>query len=190
MPFITPIIDRTLADDLAGTDKSFFNVIDWIRIYGNTEYIRALIFILRGINVDYDALDEPTTATFPDTDEINSFIQNIENLRIASGLGTAGGLAILKTDYEGIENSEVPDYEDVNDWERNLLLLKNMTIAVSVYIVFCGVAGCGQARHWQNRYRNFFVQPVKNPVQRPIIGIAVCGTDMMRQSGWRRYISA
>ena len=190
MPFILPITDRTLTDDLAGTDKSFFNVIDWIRIYGNTTYVRALMVVLRGINVDYESLGEPTTATFPSADDINSFIQNIENLRIASGLGTSGGLKVLKADYEGVENSEVPDYEDVNDWERNLLLLKNLTIAVSTYIVFCGVAGCGQIRHWQNRYRNFFIQPVDNPVRRPLSGLAVCGAGMMRQSEFRRYTEA
>lgn len=187
MPFITPITDRTITDDLDGTDKSFFNVVDWIRIYGNTAYVRALMVVLRGINVDYEALAEPTTAVFPSADDMNAFIQNIENIRTASGLGTSGGLKVLKADYEAIENSEVPDFEDVNDWERNLSRLKSLTIAVSVYLVFCGVAGCGQARHWQNRYRNFFIQPVNNPVRRPLAGVAECGSGMTRQHGFRRY---
>ena len=187
MPFVTPIIDRTITDIINKTDKSFFNVADWIRINGNTTYVRALMFVLRGINIDYTELDTPSITTIPTVAEFNVFIQNIENIRLAIGLPAIAGIVDLKTDYEAVENSEVPDYTDANAWEQNLLLIKNLTISVSVFMVMCGVGASGQPRYWQNRFRNMFVKPVDHPVQRPITGIAIAGTGLMRQSGWRQY---
>jgi hypothetical protein len=187
MPFVTPVTDRTAADILNKTDKSFFNVADWIRINGNTIYVRALMYVLRGINIDFETLDTPSITTIPTVDEFNAFIQNIENIRLALGLPAVAGIVDLKTDYEAIENSEVPDYTDANAWEKNLLLIKNLTIAVSTFMVMCGVGASGQQRYWQNRFRNMFVKSVKHPVQRPITGIAISGAGLMRQSGWRQY---
>jgi hypothetical protein len=187
MPFVTPITDRTITDIVNKTDKSFFNVADWIRINGNTTYVRALMYVLRGINIDFTALDTPAITTMPTVAEFNSFIQNIENIRLAIGLPESVGVIPLKTDYEAIENSEVPDYTDANAWEANLLLIKQLTISVSTFMVMCGVGASGQPRYWQNRFRNMFVKSVDHPVQRPITGVAVAGVGLMRQSGWRQY---
>jgi hypothetical protein len=191
MPYITPITDRSQADIDARLDKAFWNVADWMRINSNTLYVRALLYVLRGINVSYTAPDEPTRVTKPTAAEFNTFLQNIENLRLASGIGTSGGLAEIKTNYTDHDNTGLIDYENVNEWERNLDLLKLYTISVSTYIVYCGVGNTGQERFWQSRFRNMFIRNAAHPVRRPVCGAedAFCGAGITRQSGFRNYYS-
>jgi hypothetical protein len=187
MTFITAIYDRTLTDILNGTDKAFFNVLDWVRINSNTSYVRYLMNALKDMNIAYNVVDEPTIITIPSVEDINHFIENIEYLRSASGLSAVQGVVELKDDWLDITNAESPDYNDVNDWERNLKLIMDLTLSLSVYMMFCGVANCGQPRFWQNRFRDRFIHDIKNPIQRPRCGVAICGTDMMRQNNFRRY---
>jgi hypothetical protein len=186
MSWITPITDRALSDILNRTAKGFFNVLDWSRIYGNAEYVCTLIEVLKSINVDCPVLETPTTATIPNAEDINDFLEGLETLRIASTLSNPD-LVVLKTDYTSGESAETPDYEDVNSWENNLLILKNFLIRSSAYEVFCGVAEAGQIRFWQNRFRTPFIQPTAPNTRRVRCGVAICGTGLTRQNGMRGY---
>ena len=59
MSYKTPITDRTLTDITTKTAKAFFNVADWVRIYGNAEIINAIVSELNGA-ITFDAITEPT----------------------------------------------------------------------------------------------------------------------------------
>jgi hypothetical protein len=189
MAWITPVTDRTLADIENLTDKAFFNIADWIRINGDTTYVRALINVLRGINIEYNSLTTPEITTFPTATEINRFVENIETLRSISCLPVNLGIVPLKTDYLSVTNATPPNFEDVNDWERDLQLLRLFTISTSVYMVYCGVAAVGQPRHWQNRSRTKFIMSSISPVRRTRMGVGAAGSTLARQNGFRRYDS-
>lgn len=186
MPWITSVTDRTITDIETLTDKAFFNVVDWIRINTNTTYVRTLINVLRSLNVPYNTVVEPSIVTRPTMTELNQFIENIDILRVLSGLPVASGIVALRTNYSDTISAISPDYEDVNDWERDLQLIKDLTIAISTYIVFCGVSNIGQPRFWQARFRNMFVASVTN-VRRLRVGVGQTGTGLMRQNNFRRY---
>lgn len=187
MAWITPITDRVLADITNRTAKGFFNVVDWLRIDNNVKYVGTLISVLKGVGVDYTDLADPTTTTIPTAADINDFVENIEALRLASNLPTAFGMVALKTDYTSGESAETPDYEDVNDWENNLLILYNYLIKSAAYEVFCGVGEVGQVRFWQNRFRTPFAQPSAPNLRRPRCGVSTSGTGLQRQNKWRQY---
>lgn len=187
MAWIEPIYDRTAADIAARSSKAFFNVVDWVRINGNTTHVRAMITVLRGVTIAYNALPAPAMASLPTAQEINQFVQNIETLRDNSGAPVSFGVVALKTDYVSGASGSAPDYADVNDWERNLAILKDFLVKSAHYEVFCGVAEAGQSRFWQSRFRVPFVREEEAPLRRPRCGVAVCGTDAARQNKFRRY---
>jgi len=186
MSWTTPVTDRVLADVTNRTSKGFLNVVDWLRIDGNVVYVRTLIQVLKNVGVDYNDLPEPSATSIPTAADINDFVENIEALRIASTLARPD-LVVLKTNYTSGESAETPDYEDVNAWENNLLILKNFLVRSSAYEVFCGVAEVGQARFWQNRFRTPFIQATAPNARRVRCGVAVCGAGLTRQNKWRGY---
>lgn len=182
------VTDRTQADILARTAKAFFNVSDWVRIYGNTEQVNAFVRLMTGLDVALTPLTAPVATSFPDVGEINSLIENIDLLRAAVPLPSGLGLVALKHDYVAGTGAEAPDYEDVNDWERDLELVRDCLAKVADYTVYCGVAAAGQPRHWQARYRRWaWVQPAASPVRRARAGPATCGAGITRQNTWRKY---
>lgn len=184
----TPITDRSDADILARTAKAFINVVDWLRIYNNSQQAHEIVSVLLGLDVAFSALTEPVITDFPDVDDINTLIENIDLLREAASLPSATGIETLKYDYLAGAGAVAPYYEDVNDWERDLLLIRDMLVTAADYQVYCGVAAVGQPRHWQNRYRRWtFVPEAASPVRRPRCGLVVSGTGMTRQNLFRRY---
>lgn len=187
MAWIDPIVNRSATDITNLTSKAFFNVIDWVRINGNTDHVRAMIEVLRGVNISYNDLPDPSMTSIPTAEEINQFVENIERLHSYSGIPASFGVAALKTDYVSGASGTSPDFEDVNDWEQNLAILKDFLVKSAFYEVFCGVAEVGQIRFWQNRFRVPFVKESETPVRRPRCGVAVCGTGAMRQNKYRRY---
>lgn len=187
MSWIDPIYDRTKADITNRTSKAFFNVADWIRINGNAKIIETLINALYAVGVTLDTLAEPTTATIPTITEVNDFIANLEALREATHFPAATGIVELDTFTGGLAGNS-PDYEDVNDWERNLAYLRTYLINKSRYKMGCGVPEAGQAFFWQVRFREHpYVQPSATPVRHARAGVAVCGTGLLRQNKFRRY---
>lgn len=188
MSWIEPIFDRTLEDVTEETSKGFFNVVDWIRINGNTKFTNLLINKLKELNIVLDVLEEPTITSIPTVSDINRFVSNIERIRKASGVPLSTGLVKLKDDYTGGLAGLTPDYEDVNDWERDLEILRNYLLTSMGYIVYSGVARSGQSRLWQVRFRRWnLVLPVPNPDRRPRTAVAISGTSLTRQNSFRRY---
>lgn len=187
MAWSEPIYDRTLTDIVNHTDKAFWNIADWIRVNSNTQYVRAIIGVLRAVNLSFASVTEPVITTVPLASEINAFVDNLEKLRIASGLPLTVGLIELKTDYLSGASAKAPDYEEVNNWERNLNLLKRLLLDSSSYEVFCGVSEVGQIRFWQNRFRVPWVPAIDSPTRKAKSGIAICGTNRKRQNKFRRY---
>jgi hypothetical protein len=188
MAWTTAIFDRVLADVTNQTSKGFFNVVDWVRINGNAYYVKVLINVLRGVNVSITALTPPTITTIPTADDLNDFIENIETLRIASGIPLSTELIELKHDYFAGASSETPDYADVNDWERDLNIIKELILHASYYEIFCGVAEPGQARFWQSRFRLPFTLSEDIYYRVARTGVAISGIGMMRANKWRKYI--
>ena len=187
MPWTIPVYDRVLADVTNRTSKGFFNVVDWIRIHGNTQYVGALFSVLEGISVSVTALTTPTDASIPTVTEINDFVGNIESMRLALALVNPIPLTVLTDNYVDGQNAITPDYEDVNDWEENLQLLKDFLLYSAGYRISCGVAEVGQIRFWQNRFREPWVVESTAPVRRLRSGVGISGTGFQRQNGYRRY---
>ena len=190
--WLEPITDRTADDIVNRTAKAFLNVADWLRIRGNTLQAQAVVNILMGLNVQVSDLASPAITTWPSASEINDLIGDIDTLREAAHLPASTGLVELKHDYLAGAGAVAPDYTDVNDWEQDLLLVRDGLAQAASYLVYCGVSGCGQARYWQARFRAWpgYVPPAASPVRRPLAGIAVAGSGYLRQNKFRRYSSA
>jgi hypothetical protein len=153
MAWVSPIYDRTATDITNRTSKAFFNVADWQRIYDNSLIVRNLVNSTYSLSVPFTTLTAPTTTSIPSAAEINSLVQNIELARAACGLPIALGLAVLRYDWQEGINAPTPDYEDVNDWERDLYLIYTLLSNAVDYAVHCGVGTVGQVRFWQNKFR-------------------------------------
>ncbi len=186
MSWTSPITDRTLEDILQRTEKAFFNVSDWLRIYGNSQIVSILVNALLGLGVPFTELEPPAITHFPTADEINDLIANIDRLRQAAALPESSGVVPLKTDWQPGSGAAAPDYEDVNDWERDLDLIRSLLVEAMEYAIFCGVAAAGQPRYWQNRFRRWphYVKPVDRR-RLPRAGVAAAGNGITRANRWR-----
>lgn len=185
----TPIIDRTAADILARTAKAFLNVADWIRINGNTDQVRVLMSVMLLMDVTLTDLETPAITDFPTATDINTLIENIDLLRQNSQLPTISGLIALKYDWQSGAGAQAPDYNRVNEWELDLLLLRDMLVNAANYLVYSGVSNVGQQRFWQVRFRTWpsYAQPAVAPVRYARAGLADCGAGLLRNNSWRRY---
>ena len=187
--FITPIYDRTLADISSRTPKAFFNVADWRRVYGNSQIVNDLLFILFGNDVDFDTLTEPVITTIPTVTAVNTMLENIERVRLACGLPTIAALGEIKTDWAEGSAADAPDYIDANQWEE-IINAVFVGLGYSVeYLVYCGVANVGQPRFYQHRFRQFqgWVKPVIIPLRMPRTGVAAAGQSLLRQNRFRGF---
>jgi hypothetical protein len=153
MAWVTPVTDRTAADVTARNAKAFLNVADWVRIDGNTTVVQAQILSLLGVTVTLTDLTAPAITDFPDVADINSLAENIDLLRIASGIPASTGMLEITHDYQAGPAATVPNYVTVNAWENDLLLIYTLLPKTVETFVYCGVAGCGQSHLWQARFR-------------------------------------
>ena len=187
MSWTEAIYDRVLADVQNRTAKGYLNISDRDRILENTNHV---LFLMNLIYEYSGTLEDPGTAdidTIPEVTEINTIINNIEKLRKAASVPASAGAVALELFTAGIGGSS-PDYNDVNDWERNLYLLKLYLINTAYYITYCGVSSAGQSKFWAVRFRTWdFVPPAASPVRRPRSGVVVLGQDMSFQNGFRSY---
>jgi len=183
--YSTPIFDRTALDITNKTVKAFFNVLDWCRIYDNTKVLHALMSVLLDLDPVFTPLTVPTRLSFPTAAQINALVENIENIRLASGLPAIEGLVELRTDWT---SSQTPDYIAVNSWERDIHLLYNNLARAAEYTIYCGVAAVGQTRIYQHQWRTYLWVPGSiSPVRLARTGIASCGAELTRNNYWRRY---
>jgi hypothetical protein len=186
MPWIDPIYDRTNIDVSTRTSKGFFNVADFMRIVGNTVFLKNLTNTLRELSLTSEETITPTTSTIPTADEINVLVRNLEIIRIAIALPSGLGVVPLLEYLEGIDGDS-PIYTDINAWEKNLQFMLNFLVAGSYYMPMCGIGAVGQTYLWQVRFRRIFYPESATPVRRPRAGIAAAGRSMERQNNFRRY---
>jgi hypothetical protein len=214
--WIDPIFDRDQDDIATRTAKAFFNVADWIRINGNTQQVQAVVNIMLGLSIPVTSLPEPSITTIPSVDDVNAFILNIERLRSAAAMPVGTGLVPLKVDYKAGASADAPDYNAVNDWERDVYLIRECLREAVEQVIYCGSFNCGQARLWAVNWRHWqgYV-PDANDAHRMIrlgskvgqgftrqnrwrslinrhrrvarCGLSTCGASIIRQNGFRRY---
>jgi len=182
------IYDRTLVDVTNRTAKAFFNVSDWLRIFGNSKIANQLLNVYLSLAVPFTELSAPTITTFPAVADINTLIQNIDLVRAAAYLPVATGIVALKYDYVAGNGATAPDYTSVNAWEQDIQLIRDYLISSANYLINCGVGTCGQVRFWQVQFRSWiYVSVAGSPVRRPRCGIVSSGSNLMRQTLWRKY---
>ena len=150
---ISPIYDRTQTDIVNRTSKAFINLADWLRIKENTDFIHALVEYVLDTSIAQNTLTEPTITTFPTADEINDFLENIENVRAALPLPALLALPTIKHNWAEGFGAFAPNYLSANDWERVIYFVFRYIITSADYYVYCGVATVGQARFYQSRWR-------------------------------------
>jgi hypothetical protein len=188
-PYQEAIFDRTAEDVENETAKAFFNVADWLRVYGNASIAKSLIALLLEIDIVFNPVAAPTITTIPTVEELNTLLLNIERIRLASGLPEIEGLAELKTDWTAGSSADAPDYLDANEWERVIDVLFYAIGRSVEYRVYCGVSAVGQPRFYQHRWRQFagWIPPSETPVRRARTGVAAAGQGLTRNNGFRRY---
>lgn len=167
MRWIQPITDRALSDVVSKTSKGYFNVSDWERIDNNSRVAKALVDFLLSTSVAYGATISPEITTIPTVANLNTLLTNIENLRTAVNAYTITGIVTIKKDWLSGAGQPAPDYEDVNDWERNIDLIYN---------------GIGDATGYSD-----WVTDSVSPVRRARAGMATSGVGLTRNNGFRRY---
>lgn len=186
--YTTPIYDRTLADVESQTAKAFLNVVDWLRIYNNTEIVNEILNTLLSSTVTFDTVTEPTITTIPTVTQLNTLLANIERIRVAACLPTIEGVSAIASDWVAGSSEDAPTYLDVNEWEKVLDVVFSCLAPAADYTVYCGVGAVGQPRFYQHRFRRLvWVAPSATPIRTPRTNSAICGVGLMRQNGFRRY---
>lgn len=184
-----PIYDRTAQDIEDKVAKAYFNLLDFERIYHNAIITGNVVDTFMGSTTILTPLTAPTITSIPAVSLINTLIENIELVRVASGLPEIEGLAELKHDWLAGSGASGIDYEDVNEWEKAIHTIIGYIEESVSYRVYCGVSAVGQPRFYQNRWRVFFsgVPDSLTPVRRTRMNVGNCGTGLTMQNRFRRY---
>ncbi len=168
MKWIEPVVtDRALSDVTNKTSKGYFNIADWERIDNNARVAKALVDFLLSIDVSYGATITPDITTIPTVTNLNTLLTNIENLRIAIDAYPITGVVAIRNDWQAGPGQAAPDYEDANDWERNIDLIYN---------------GIGDASGYSG-----WIPDSMSPVRRARANVAISGAGLTRNNGFRRY---
>lgn len=121
MAYTTPITDRTQADIAARNSKAFFNVVDWIRIYGNSSETNTVLTAALGAMASFVTISAVVNTDIPTVAEINIFLANIERMRYAlkdSSVANDVDFIEIKDDYVEGQNKIAPNFINVNSWEK------------------------------------------------------------------------
>ena len=132
MAYVTAITDRDQADITAQNSKAFFNVADWVRVYGNSLEVNTLL-TSNIYPVDFDTLSTPITSDIPsadDTHPINTMLANIERMRLwasiyLSSYITDSDFVEIKDDWLSGQSNPAPNFTHVNSWEKVLDILND-----------------------------------------------------------------
>lgn len=120
MAYVTPVKDRVLSDVTPPvTAKGYFNVADWVRIYGNAQLASALAAIELGTPLAFTAVVAPTITTISPRTQLNTLLSNIETMRAAM-VALIPSLVAVKYDWAAGINEDAPDYTDANLWETTI----------------------------------------------------------------------
>lgn len=131
--FITPIIDRTIADIKAKNNKAYINFTDINRIETNMEYLKNQLNVLYykvdiSIKTDWDNTDIPTY------EEVSRIISNMQSL--------------LNSFYTHPDAPNVPttikSYTDANNLEANIYYMNQLLVALKNSFIYSGTFNSGQ----------------------------------------------
>lgn len=188
MKYTESITDRAASDIVAKTSKAYFNVVDWMRIYGNAQFVDTLIAALTGVSNGVAAISEPTIVSFPQAADFNSLLIDLMAIRDSLSFPEIADLDDLKADWRTGSIAQSPTYVTVNQWEKFIDALISAVVGFVDYRIYCGVSSSGQARFYQNRFRRFsWVAAAASPVRRARVGVAAANQGLTRNNGFRRY---
>lgn len=127
MAYVTAVTDRALSDITTPTSKGYWNVADWVRVYGNSQLVRNLAATMLATSIRFDILSTvPTITTIPSVTDFNTFLANIERTRLAVvSVPIPGTTTEIKDDYLAGSGQESPDWVDANLWESTLNAIWN-----------------------------------------------------------------
>ncbi len=132
MTYTTPITDRDAADIAAQNSKAFWNVADWVRVYGNSLETNTHLNSEFSTSISFDAISAVVNTDIPTIAEINEFLANIERMRAWVVDNTVFYPAALDTeikdDYTAGQSETAPSYINVNRWESHIDLMYNLTL--------------------------------------------------------------
>lgn len=121
MAYITPVTDRTVLDIANRTSKGFWNVVDHERVYNNSQLVNSLASIMLDEVIVFDTLSTATITSIPSASGSNTFLANIERVRLAVASESIPGTETeIKDDYEEGPQGTSPKYTDANLWESTL----------------------------------------------------------------------
>lgn len=142
--------------------------------------------LLPGIDVLFNAVNDPTITTIPSVDDLNTLLENID--RIKTEVVPALTLNPVAVGWTGGASEDAPTYIDANSWENAINALINAIAGLVDYQVFCGVSAVGQSRYYQHRWRRYaWIQESASPIRTPRTNVAIAGSDLKNQNGFRRY---
>lgn len=135
------IYDRTQKDLEENTSKGYYNCIDLNRVEEWCEYLANLLNSY-SYPVNIQVKTNWQMSDFPTSSEMERIIQNVNDLKEAYFAFT-----------EIPANLEYTTIEKANDIEKILSEIDFILTSMKNNFIYCGVASCGQARMWQQRYR-------------------------------------
>jgi len=143
MSYLEPVTDRSASDIVAKNSKAYFNVLDWIRIYGNALYVNNEIATVLFTALPFTTISYPTVNSIPKVADFNALIANIEVMRLfVNGFGAAVSPITVLVWKSGFGEA-APSYIDVNQWELTIDLIKQFVDPLSVNYIICGLAVTG-----------------------------------------------
>ena len=188
MKYTESITDRAASDIVAKTSKAYFNLVDWVRIYGNAQFVDTLVTALTGAANGITTISEPTITSFPMAADFNALLNDLMGIRDSINSPDIAELDDLKTDWRTGSIAQSPTYLTVNQWEKFIDALIMAVVGFVDYRVYCGVSTSGQMRFYQNRFRRFaWVADSPSPVRRARVGVAASNSGLTRNNGFRSY---
>lgn len=188
MKYTIAVTNRNETDILIQSDKAFYNVSDWERLYNNTEYVKTIMEILLHIGIVFNSVTPPTITKIPTVTDFNTLIANINRIRVDSKLPAIEGLVTLKDDWAAGSKETTPTYIDVNAWEKVVDIMMQSIGVLVEYNIYCGVATAGMSSMYQHRWREYqWVRAIENPIRLARTNVAICGAGLKRNNGYRRY---
>lgn len=146
------IYDRTQTDVNNDTSKSYYNYNDYNRIEKWCEYLADTLNSYN-YSVNINVKTNWNRKNFPSESEMERIRQNVNRLKEAYFSFT-----------QIPKNLEYMTIEQANDIEKILYEIDYILAGMENNFVYCGVAGCGQDRVWQQRFRKpktWISQPYK-----------------------------
>ena len=146
------IFDRAQLDIDNDTEKGNYNYTDLNRIESWCQYLaNKLTSYSYKVNIvtktDWNMTDFPTSS------EMERIRNNVKTLK-----------EVYFSFTQIPENLEYMTIEKANDIEKILYEIDKILIDMENNLIYCGVAGCGQDRVWQQRFRKpktWISQPYK-----------------------------